>query len=52
MEMLCGGYVIVMKVKDIRLKVIPSKLANDLDTIPYEIMATLNRRIKRVYSNE
>ena len=29
-----------------------SKLANDLDTIPYEIMATLNRRIKRVYSNE
>ncbi len=29
MEMLCGGYVIVMKVKDIRLKVIPSKLAND-----------------------
>ena len=29
-----------------------SKLANDLDTIPYEIMAPLNRRIKRVYSNE
>ncbi len=26
-----------------------SKLANDLDTIPYEIMATLNRRIKRIY---
>ena len=29
-----------------------SKLANDLDTIPYEIMATLNRRIKRIYSKE
>lgn len=29
METLCGGYVIAMKVKDIRLKVIPSKLAND-----------------------
>ena len=29
-----------------------SKLANDLDTIPYEIMATLNRRIKRVYLKE
>ena len=29
-----------------------SQLANDLDTIPYEIMATLNRRIKRVYLNE
>ena len=31
MEMLYGGYVIVMKikVKDIKLKVIPSKLAND-----------------------
>ena len=27
-----------------------SKLANDLDTIPYEIIATLNRRIKRIYS--
>ena len=29
-----------------------SKLAHDLDTIPYEIMATLNRRIKRIYSKE
>lgn len=29
MEMHCGGYVIVMKVKDIRLKVIPSKIANN-----------------------
>lgn len=29
-----------------------SQLAKDLDTIPYEIMATLNRRIKRVYLNE
>jgi len=29
-----------------------SKLANDLDTIPYEIMATLNRRIKRIYLKE
>ena len=29
-----------------------SQLANDLGTIPYEIMATLNRRIKRVYLNE
>ena len=29
-----------------------SKLAFDLDTIPYEIMATLNRRIKRIYLNE
>lgn len=28
------------------------KLANDLDIIPYEIMATLNRRIKRIYSKE
>jgi len=29
MEMRYGGYVIVMKVKDIRLKVIPSNIAND-----------------------
>ena len=29
-----------------------SKLAHDLDTIPYEIMATLNRRIKRIYLKE
>ena len=29
-----------------------SKLAHDLDTIPYEIIATLNRRIKRIYSKE
>ena len=29
-----------------------SKLANDLDIIPYEIMATLNRRIKRIYLKE
>ncbi|MDA9898073.1 alanine racemase [Flavobacteriales bacterium] len=29
-----------------------SKLANDLDTISYEIMATLNRRIKRIYIKE
>ncbi|MEJ6734275.1 MAG: alanine racemase [Flavobacteriales bacterium] len=28
------------------------KIANDLDTIPYEIMGTLNRRIKRVYLDE
>jgi len=25
------------------------KIANDLNTIPYEILATINRRIKRVY---
>ena len=25
------------------------KLANELNTIPYEIMATLSRRIKRIY---
>ena len=29
-----------------------SLLANELETIPYEIMATLNRRIKRIYLNE
>lgn len=29
-----------------------SLLANELKTIPYEIMATLNRRIKRIYLNE
>ena len=29
-----------------------SQLAHDLDTIPYEIMATLNRRIKRIYLKE
>ena len=29
-----------------------SHLAKDLNTIPYEIMATLNRRIKRLYVNE
>jgi len=29
-----------------------SLLANELNTIPYEIMATLNRRTKRVYLNE
>jgi alanine racemase len=29
-----------------------SLLAEDLDTIPYEIMATLNRRIKRLYLKE
>lgn len=29
-----------------------SHLASDLETIPYEIMATLNRRIKRIYLNE
>ena len=29
-----------------------SKLADNLSTIPYEIMATLNRRIKRVYLKE
>ena len=29
MVMQYGGYVIAMKVKDIRLKVIPSKLANE-----------------------
>ncbi|MDA8956215.1 alanine racemase [Flavobacteriales bacterium] len=28
------------------------KIADDLDTIPYEIMATLNKRIKRVYLDE
>jgi alanine racemase len=28
------------------------KIANDIGTIAYEIMGTLNRRIKRVYSNE
>ncbi len=28
------------------------KLAKDLETIPYEILATLNRRIKRVYFQE
>lgn len=28
------------------------KIAMDLETIPYEIMATLNRRIKRVYLDE
>ena len=25
------------------------KIANDLNTIPYEILATINRRIKRIY---
>ena len=28
-----------------------SEIAKNLDTIPYEILATLNRRIKRVYSD-
>ena len=28
------------------------KIADDLGTIPYEIMGTLNKRIKRVYLNE
>jgi alanine racemase len=28
------------------------KIATDLETIPYEIMATLNRRIKRIYLDE
>jgi len=27
------------------------EIAKNLDTIPYEILATLNRRIKRVYLN-
>ena len=28
------------------------RIAKNLDTIAYEIMGTLNRRIKRVYLNE
>ena len=25
------------------------KIASDLNTIPYEILATINRRVKRIY---